>query len=1032
MARITNFGRLGALPRWRLGPLAHGVAIALAQWGAGAAWADSAVGVDTALGNGLNPPGRSSVPRLLDKDDADTVRRSPSGQLYGLPYDRSGEPLKSEGGWLYTGSADVGVLGGQAGERNALFRKYKDLKSGTTLDYFEAEGNKPDTAHYFQLSGGGTGRDDQFYGLQFGRYNDWKVRLFYNETRHVFTDNWKSLFSGQGTGNLRLTQPRAVPYVDAIKHTNGGAGGTIAIDGKNFSFAGAAASNCTAVAPCWAYGSTVYSNATALAAINGVTGTPDPKTGVIPASVNPTTGALNALTLQSNIAKALSDQLAATPYSELALVRRKGGARLDMAFNDFWKGYASYSQEQRKGARPFAMNEGNISTEIAEPIDYATHEFLAGLQYVDSQTQANLRASGSLFRNKISTLNVQYPFLPLASANGAMQTATYDLYPDSDAVNLKGEFARALPNLFNGRFTAALSWGSNRQNAELLAPISAAQNADFAAANLSTLSGNSIGYATNSALLSSWNTPAALSRQTAGQRIDNRLVDLGLTLLPNEDLSLRGSFRQHEVANKGGYVAYNPLTGQFGRGPADGNGLGNLDTVVGLQAGATPGAAGSCYVPPGTTSNATIANCVFGLAGAVANGANVPVFGQARSTRQTNYGLSADYDLGRTRSLNASLEREEFKRSFREREKTWEDKIKVGFVDRGFESATLRASYEIDRKRGGEYRYRTFEDLGTGLPGLDVQTQIDKAGKQGYPALAVGLFNRYSAYFRKYDQADRDQQILNLRLNFQAREDLDLGVVAQTKDIKYPDSFYGVKKDQQNSLSLDANYQPDASLAMYGYYSFQEGRKVSQLNSGVATAVNTSCTLANLNTFGYSACSDYTLDANGNPMGVRPLSSAWTSDTRDSNDVLGLGLQKDFGSFRIGMDYSYSRSVTRSSYNLDPAGTAIFANAATTATAAVKAATTAAQQAAVAAAGGGLPDITFVQQVLNFNLLVPINKRLTLRLFDRYEVGTLKDWHYDGVITGAPAAYDGTTLILDGGPQNYRTNVVGVFLQYKL
>ena len=974
--------------RPRLKTFAACIAAALAQWGAGSALADSGVGVDTALGNALNPPGRSTVPRPLDPDGSDAVRRSPTGQLYGLPNEMTAEDInKTAAGWEYSGSFEAGLTGGTAGERNSVFRKYKDLSNGLTLNYFEVEADKPDSAHYVQGFGGGAGQHDQFYGLQLGRYNDWKLKLFYNETIHVFSDNWKSLFNGEGTGTLTTGLP--TPTMVTSGSPTVGALPLVA---------------CTAAAPCWSYAGQTYSNLSALAAINGITGTINASTGVMPAS---------GTTPQSNMAKAIADKLAAMSDSELSLVRKKGGARADVTLTDNWKGYASYSQERRTGARPFAMNEANISTEIAEPIDYTTHEFLGGLQYADALTQANLRASVSLFRNNISTLNVQYPLLSAVTPNGVIQTATYDLYPDNNAFSLKGEFARSLPNFYKGRVNASFTWGSSQQNDELLAPISAAQSAQLAAAGITKWVGTSIGYAANSALISNWNTTAALSQQTANQRIDNKVQDLGLSIKPVEDLSVKGSLRYFDSANKGGYVAYNPLTGQFGRGFVDGNGLGNQDLVVALAPGATPGTAGSCYVPPGYTSNALIATCQFGLAGAVATGANIPVYGQARSTKQTNVGFSADYDLSRTSSLNASLEREEFKRDFREREKTWEDKLKLGYVNRALGDTTLRASVETDRKRGSEYRYRTFEDLGTGLPGLDIPTQIANAGTLGYPVLAANLFNRYSYYFRKYDQADRDQKIFNARLNIMAREDLDVGASLQLKNVNYPDAFYGQENDRQNSLTLDLNYQNASGQTLYAFYSYQQGRKAMSLNSGVASLVNTGCTAANLSLYGYSACSDNV----GGTNGTRPLSSSWTSDTDDRNNVLGLGFQSPLGASRLGVDYTYSSSSTGISYTF---GDTALSNVAAT------------QAAAALLAGSALPNMTFVQQTLSFNFLVPITRKLSLRFFDRVEIGQVMDWHYDGVIKGAVANYDSGTLLLDAGPQNYRTNVIGFVIQYKL
>src|SRR5450830_1366166 len=162
MTQFNQSGSFRMTARPRMKMLAASVGVALAQWGAGSAFADSAVGVDMALGNALNPPGRSAVPRPMADDGFDTVRHSPSGQLYGLPYDSASELSKTEGGWEYSGGVEAGVLGGDAGNKNALFRKYKDLKNGVALNYFEVEADKNDSAAYVQAFGGGTGQNDQF------------------------------------------------------------------------------------------------------------------------------------------------------------------------------------------------------------------------------------------------------------------------------------------------------------------------------------------------------------------------------------------------------------------------------------------------------------------------------------------------------------------------------------------------------------------------------------------------------------------------------------------------------------------------------------------------------------------------------------------------------------------------------------------------------------------------------------------------------------------------------------------------------
>ena len=1034
-------------PRMKLLTLCIGAA--LAQMASLPVLADTAVGVDTVNGNASNPGYLSGSSQHLD-EEMSAVKRSPSGQMYSIP--KVDEDVEGK----LSGSVDIGVLHQSDSKAYAKRTEYSDQRNGLYLNNFSLSKDS-EGAHYFNLNAGGVGRKDQFYDFTTGQYGSWKVKTFYNETMHIFTDSWKAFYDGQGTGNLTTGLPKPTMTTSAAITPVGGAAGSCAV----------------ANTPCWTYGGVTYASGVAMAAINGTLGTYTTTAGA-------TGGTLVAGSAQSNMAAAIANKLAATPYSELSLVRKKGGVRGDITLTDNVKAYASYTLEKRVGARPFAMNDGNISTEIAEPIDYKTHDILAGLSYSDDLTQANLRTSGSFFRNNISTLNVESALLGSGTQNGAIQHATFDLAPNNDAYNVKGELARSLPDLWKGRFTAAASWGTNRQNDALLAPISDAQNADLAAANgglgVTTLSGANAGYPNNTLAVSNWNTVAALSRQTANQRIDSKMVNLGLSLKPTEDLSLKGTYRFYDTANKGGYIAYNPLTGQFGRGPSTGNGAGAADLVIGVGPGNV------CYSPAGfptvagcaipTTLNTLVnlpnsaANTLAGLP-ALANGSNIPVFGQARSTKQSNYGLAADYDLSRTSSLNASLEREDFTRDFRERDKTWEDKFKLTFVDRSLGDMTLRTSYEHDRKRGSAYNYRTFGDLGTGLPGLDIatataigvgQTQITTATPgvgadafntvvvngisylvynkttpaatkvsingvamaQGlnilgatpangvfYAAANANLFSRYSTMFRKYDQADRDQNIFNARVNVMALEDLDVGVNLQVKRATYPDSFYGLKHDNQDSLGFDLNFQASVDRIITAFYNYQNGKKTMSMNSGIA---GTACTVPG-QIFSAVTCAD----TSGGNTGARPLADLWTSHTTDRNDVLGLGWQEDLGFAHLGIDYTYAKSRTHITYDI---GSTALANPNSA--------------ALISLAGTALPDMTTVQHTLVMNLVKVIDKKTSVRAMYRFDGMKITDWHYDGVIKNVMAAYDAGTMLLDSGPLNYHVNTFGVFLNYKL
>ena len=87
--------------------LATLVGLALGSGAAGPAFADSGNGVDTALGNALNPGG---VTRARDKDPDGLGEaqhsRSPTGLMTAEPYLLRDEPTPNASGWVYTGLID--------------------------------------------------------------------------------------------------------------------------------------------------------------------------------------------------------------------------------------------------------------------------------------------------------------------------------------------------------------------------------------------------------------------------------------------------------------------------------------------------------------------------------------------------------------------------------------------------------------------------------------------------------------------------------------------------------------------------------------------------------------------------------------------------------------------------------------------------------------------------------------------------------------------------------------------------------------
>jgi len=891
--------------------LAQGAAVEPAR-------ADSDIGA--APGNALNPApiNPTTAGRWMDEEGLGTripAARTPTGWLYNIPLDpgEETEAKVSDDGWETSSSIEVGGIRTGGDDRSQGFRVYKDLSSGLYVNNFGISSEKREEARFVEIVGGGLGRHDQFYSLQFGRYNDWKVTTFYNETPQLFTTTYRSLWNGLGSSNLTLS--------------NLTPGGTT-----------------------------------------------------------------NAATTQTNIQNAL----AATDNSDLEVIRKTAGVRLDTNLDDFWKFHASFTNEKRKGSRPFGAvfggGGGGGNIEIPESIDYDTRNFLAGVQFRDSDSSFNLRASASFFRNDIDTMTFQNPlFITLNGTTGLSPTTftqgRFDLAPDNEHYNLKGEYAQALPDLYHGNLTATVALGSMRQNDKLIAPTEY------------PLTGGTV-TAGGTSLADVWNTTAALSRQSADVRIDTRLADLGLSLKPASGLDVKGKLRYYETSNSNQYQSCNPLTGQWGRLLNDGSGL---------------SLANAAY---------NTANCDLAAAqalGVAPTAGNIPIRSVPYDHKQLNTSLAADYRLDRTSSVNAAIERESYRREFRERDETWEDKIKIGYVDRGAIEGTIRLSYEYARRRGSEYNSNPYEPFLSASMG---------------PAPTANTVNASSWFhsidqFRSFDLADRNQNILNGRVNYVLRSNLDGAVTLQLKDAEFPGQYGRTGHQKSNSVTFDLSYQSGSTAVLYGFYSYQAGtmdQKGVQPNScilgntyyfysngQVLTAVTGGAPPATPPGTVLVATQDVTAGNWSSVCGAAsatsplfPDSRAWEVNSKDRNDVIGAGVKYDFGLARLDANFTRALGRTQIGYSYNPAALGMTA-----------------VQAALA--GDGLSDLTFAQNILNASVVFPIKKHVSLNVLGRFEAGKIRDWHYDGVAANPMPANN--AVYLDAGPQDYRARMVGVLVR---
>jgi hypothetical protein len=912
-------------------PLLAALACAMATAHADSSW------ICPAPGNALNPAGVNpyTAGRWMDEEGMGTripTAHSPNGQAYNIPYDNPDEePFKKSKDWITGGFVEAGGLHVSGDAKSAGFLNYKDLKTGGYLDTFGAWGEKPSEARYYEATGGAVGMDDQFYHVQFGRYNDWKVTAYYDGTPQVFTTTYRSLWTGLGSSNLTLT-------------------------------------------------------------------------GLTPG------GTTSAAATQANIQKAL----AKTPDSELEVVRKKAGLRYDANIGEAWKFYASATDQRKEGSQPFGAvfggGGGGGNLEIPQSVDNSTYDLVTGLRYADPKNSFNLRASASFFRNDIDTMTFQNPlYITTNGSNGLSPTlftqGRFDFAPDNEAFNVKGEYSRRFPELYNGYFTSAVALGTMRQNDPLIAPTQY------------PLTGGTVNPG-NVSLANNWNTTQALSRQSAETRMDTLLGDFGLLLRPTTALDVRGKLRYYETRNEmAPYQACNPLTGQWGRLLNDGSGLSivTANTVTGAN-------------PAGTYANAyNAAMCDLAAVRALnlaPVAGNIPIASVPYDYRQLVASVGADYRVGRASSVGGVLERETFHRDFRERDETWEDKVKLSWVDRGLLEGTIRVSYEYDDRAGSAYNTNPY------LP-------FYSASFGPVPvANTVNLASWFHSIdqFRSFDLADRKQNTLNSRVDYAITDNLDGAFTLQLRDADFPSALGRTGHQRNGFATVDLSYRAGEKAVVYGYYSFQAAsmaQKGVQPNSCIAGSTYyfySDGRIANA-AIGAPAptppagttliatqnvvASNWT-DVCGNASATSPLfpdSRGWNVQSKDRNDVLGLGLKYDFGRMKFEGDFTRSLARTRIDYGYNAAALGL-------------------SPVQAALAGSGLSDMTFAQNIFNASALIPITPNFMVRLLARYEMGKIRDWHYDGV--AANPMPTNNSAYLDAGPQDYRATVIGILFHVRL
>lgn len=640
---------------------------------------------------------------------------------------------------------------------------------------------------------------------------------------------------------------------------------------------------------------------------------------------------------------------AAAAPQRLQVTRDKQGVGVNYFFTSRWTGYFSTTNEERQGARafggpfffnfPFPANGGIFET--PRPIDDATVNVNGGLRYVGNQWRMDLAYTGSFYRDSHDAFTYENPYALWAVVPGATSitplVGEFATEPDNDYHNVRATFTRKLA--MNGELSFGAAGGTMRQNEALLPPTNCT---GMMGIDLSPLGSPVNPYLFDCA---DWNTPASLSRQSAGMRIDTTDANVGLVLQPTNFATYRATLKFRREDYRDTYVAYNPITGQYGYVAENGA----MGAVV-------PGEMG-IWDP---FANARVPTRVRSLA-------------LDKETREL--ALAADFRLNSRNTFGAAYTYTDVERTHREVSHARDHVLKLTWVSRAFEYATLRANYQYLRRSGSDYVSNPYEHtLSMGMPGFG-------GDHTNTPPHTVDAL-------RKYDVGGRTQHKATLIASVMPSETTSLNATLRGDWNDYRAEL-GRQSLDTYGFTVSWDWQPTPATRASAFVGWDKS------SLGMAN-VNDAATVPEDPTLGGA---------------VYPEASRWWVDDDNRSRNAGATFDHDFG--RVKLDAGWNFVDTRGLTGYRYASVAALAW----------------PTLAEAGLAGRYPELTYRTHSLSLGLTVPIRDRWSLRLFDLWERGRISDWHYQGLEDGLVIDH---RIYLDAGQRDYRANLVGLMLEVKL
>ena len=137
----------------------------------------------------LDPGGRADEIDLRGTSAwRETPRRSPTGLLHAHPW-KPRDYRELAGGWEFRGFAELGGISSSGDTDEAYFQEYVDLESGVLLRNLALDFQRPESGDYFAFDAGVVGRGDQFYRVETGRFDRFRLVGFFDGIPHEYAND---------------------------------------------------------------------------------------------------------------------------------------------------------------------------------------------------------------------------------------------------------------------------------------------------------------------------------------------------------------------------------------------------------------------------------------------------------------------------------------------------------------------------------------------------------------------------------------------------------------------------------------------------------------------------------------------------------------------------------------------------------------------------------------------------------------------------------------------------------------------------